>query len=75
MVLDRDGVIDTDDLPEALRQADEPRQARFLKIPLGTSLDEIEKQVITETLEMTGGNKKMAAQLLGIATRTIYRKL
>ncbi|MCA9564672.1 MAG: hypothetical protein KC561_14350, partial [Myxococcales bacterium] len=42
---------------------------------LGTSLEEIERQVIDATLELTGGNKKRAAQMLGIAARTIYRKL
>jgi two-component system response regulator HydG len=31
--------------------------------------------VIHATLEHTGGDKRLAAQLLGIATRTIYRKL
>ena len=41
----------------------------------GTSLEEIERRVIGETLRMTDGDKKLAAQLLGIATRTIYRKL
>ncbi len=49
--------------------------ARSLSIPLGTSLDEIERQVIRETLRRTGGDKTLAAQLLGIATRTIYRKI
>ena len=38
-------------------------------------LEEIEKRVIRETLERTGGDKKTAAHLLGIAARTIYRKL
>ena len=31
--------------------------------------------MIHATLEHTGGDKRLAAQLLGIATRTIYRKL
>jgi two-component system response regulator HydG len=31
--------------------------------------------MIRETLRYTKGDKKLAAQLLGIATRTIYRKL
>ena len=74
VVLDRDRLIDVDDLPEQITQATN-KQSRTLSIPLGTSLEEIERLVLTETLKMTGGNKKMAAQLLGIATRTIYRKL
>ncbi len=73
VVLDRDGVIDTDDLPDSVSST--PSEARSLNIPLGTSLDEIERRVIHETLRMTDGDKKLAAKLLGIATRTIYRKI
>jgi two-component system response regulator HydG len=31
--------------------------------------------VIRETLRVTHGDKRLTAQLLGIATRTIYRRL
>jgi two-component system response regulator HydG len=76
VVLDRDGLIDLDDLPPHIVEgADLTTTNSSITIPLGTPLDEIEKMVIDETLKLTGGNKKMAAQLLGIATRTIYRKL
>ena len=38
-------------------------------------LAEIEMRVIHETLRHTRGDKRLTAKLLGIATRTIYRKL
>ncbi|RJO68524.1 MAG: sigma-54-dependent Fis family transcriptional regulator [Myxococcales bacterium] len=44
-------------------------------IPFGLSLEEIERRIIRETLRRTAGDKKLAAQVLGIASRTIYRKL
>ena len=44
-------------------------------MPLGTPMEEIERRVIRETLAHTRGDKTLAAQLLGIAARTIYRKL
>jgi two-component system response regulator HydG len=44
-------------------------------VPVGTPLEEVERLLIRETLRTTGGNKQRAASLLGIATRTIYRKL
>jgi two-component system, NtrC family, response regulator HydG len=44
-------------------------------IPAGTPMDEIERIVIRRTLEQTKGDKTLAAQILGIAARTIYRKL
>ena len=46
-----------------------------LSFPLGTPLEEIELRVIKETLRHAKGDKSVAAQLLGISTRTIYRKL
>jgi len=49
--------------------------ARSLQIPIGTPLEEVERRVIAETLHFTHGDKRAAAALLGIATRTIYRKL
>jgi two-component system response regulator HydG len=38
-------------------------------------MEEIERMVIHETLRHTKGDKTLAARLLGIAARTIYRKL
>jgi len=35
----------------------------------------LEQRLIRETMKHTGGDKSLAAQLLGISTRTIYRKL
>ncbi len=46
-----------------------------INIPLGMPLEEIEKIIISETLKLTNGDKNLAAKLLGIATRTIYRKI
>jgi two-component system response regulator HydG len=38
-------------------------------------MEEVERLVIRRTLEQTKGDKNLAAQILGIAARTIYRKL
>jgi len=38
-------------------------------------LSEVERRVIQGTLKHTSGDKQLAAQLLGISARTIYRKL
>jgi two-component system response regulator HydG len=70
-------LIEVGDLPEALRGAAAASVGGppTLTVPLGTTLDEIERQVIRETLRQARGDKVLAAQLLGIAARTIYRKL
>ena len=83
VVLSRGAEIDLDDLPESLRSSGaaraaglaSPLEGRTLSVPLGTTMEEIELRVIRETLRQTKGDKNLAAQLLGIAARTIYRKL
>jgi two-component system response regulator HydG len=74
VVLSRGPVIQVDDLPPELRdpQAGHGRQMTF---SVGTPLEEVERRMIMETLKFTRGDKRLAADLLGIATRTIYRKL
>jgi two-component system response regulator HydG len=44
-----------------------------LTFKIGTPLRELERKAIDITLQHTRGDKNMAARLLGIATRTIYR--
>ncbi len=51
-----------------------PKPPSEYKIPFGLTLDEIEQRLIKDTLQRTAGDKKLAAQILGIAVRTIYRK-
>lgn len=67
--------IGPEDLPETLApQADEPKRGAFV-FPFGTPLEEMERQAIRSTIERTKGDKELAAKLLGISVRTIYRKL
>ncbi|MGQ7261536.1 sigma-54-dependent transcriptional regulator [Vreelandella sp. V005] len=39
------------------------------------SLEEVERRYINKVLEATGGNKRRTAEVLGIARRTLYRRL
>jgi len=80
VVLSRDEVIDVDDLPEALSSGTVGGNTGVVEeggifIPVGTSLEVAERRLLLETLRATGGDKNLAAKLLGVATRTIYRKL
>ena len=52
-----------------------PAGAPAVTVPVGTPLEEVERLVIRETLRLTRGDKNLAARLLGVAARTIYRKL
>jgi DNA-binding NtrC family response regulator len=74
VVLSRGDTLAESDLPDVIiKAAPEPRSS--LAFEIGTTLDDLELRVIRETLRHTKGDKGLAAQLLGISTRTIYRKL
>ena len=74
VVLSKSALVDVDDLPPELRDP-QAAQGRQLTFSVGTPLGEVERRMISETLKFTRGDKRLAADLLGIATRTIYRKL
>jgi two-component system response regulator HydG len=65
--------IDASDLPEELTGERGPQDV--LRIPVGHTLADAERELILETLRKTAGNKTQAAKLLGIGVRTLYRKL
>ncbi len=74
VVLARGNSVDDDALPSEIRHA-AAAGAPGLTFAVGTPLADIEMRVIRETLRHTRGDKRLAATLLGIATRTIYRRL
>jgi DNA-binding NtrC family response regulator len=41
----------------------------------GTSLADVERRLLTMTLEATGGNRSRAAELLGVSLRTVRNKI
>jgi transcriptional regulator with GAF, ATPase, and Fis domain len=65
-------MIDMDDLPAAVRGAE---TNKTIEIEVGTSIDEVEKRMILQTLAYTRGDRSRAAQILGIGRKTLYRKL
>ncbi len=71
IVLAKDPVLDLDNLPSQIR----PAPAAPAPIEGGVNLRKLEKAAIAAALARTGGNKKRAAELLGISRRTLYRKL
>ncbi|HEX3698484.1 MAG TPA: sigma-54 dependent transcriptional regulator [Polyangia bacterium] len=76
VVLCRGSAVELDDLPPEVRSGGAAGgDGRSLTFAVGTPLEEIERRVIHATLAHVGGDKRLCAQLLGIATRTIYRRL
>ena len=75
VVLSRGDMIGPADLPAGTGIAGAAIPARTLVFPVGTPLAEIKRIAILRTLESVGGDKELAARLLKIASRTIYRQL
>ncbi len=46
-----------------------------IELKVGSSLRDAEKELIQRTLAKVAGNKTKAAEILGIGTRTLYRKI
>lgn len=64
------------ELIRALRHLRELRE-RATSVPVipGSSMSELERYAILETLKATGGKTSQAAEILGISTRTIQYRL
>lgn len=73
VVLSRNRVISISDLPSRITQKKQPKE--FITIPIGMPMEEIKDLIIEETLKTTKGDKTLAAKILGITSRTIYRKV
>ena len=61
--------------PEHLPEGQIEQAGEYLRISVGESLQQTEKQQILATIEACDGNKKEAAEALGIALKTLYNKL
>jgi transcriptional regulator with PAS, ATPase and Fis domain len=50
-------------------------QKNMIQIPIGTSLEDVERRVIEQTLISVDNNKTEAAKILGFARKTLHNKL
>ncbi len=82
VLLEEDDCIRAEMLPDSITKTDKKRMPsyhgedkRFLHIPVGTSLDVIERMAIRQTLSSVDNNKTEAAKILGFARKTLHNKL
>ncbi len=84
VLLDTDGVLDVDDLPEEIvpegwleKEETEKAGSEIAGADqlVGRQLRDVEKYYIEQALELTGGKREEAASMLGIGERTLYRKI
>jgi len=70
-----DSTIDFEDLAARPRSATETRPDLMPMIDVEGSLGDAERQHILATLEKCGGDKRKAAEILGISLKTLYNRL
>src|SRR5881409_2374316 len=77
VVLARDGVISVKELPAEIQLPQALQQAELGGLPRKgvQTLDDLERNAILQPLAECRGNKKKAAELLGIQRPTLYNKL
>ncbi len=73
VVMSRKEVIELADLPLDI-QGSKAREA-LPRFRPGMTLAEMEREAIQECLLQTGGSRQRTAKLLGISTRTLFRKI
>ncbi len=72
VVLAKGTAITAAELPPSVRAL---QQKEGLRVPVGVTLEELEREAILRTLAHCNGNRAAAAKMLGLAERTLYRKL
>jgi DNA-binding NtrC family response regulator len=72
VVLCKGSVITLEDLPPGIRGE---QGGDAVRLAVGSTLAEAEKELIRSTLAREGGNKSRAAEVLGIGRKTLHRKL
>jgi DNA-binding NtrC family response regulator len=61
--------------PYPIDQRERHRNEDTITLPVGTPLEEVERQMLVRTLQKTKNNKTRAAELLGISLKTLHNKL
>jgi len=73
VVLARGKVLDVSDIPSQVRE--QASGGGEVRVDAELTVDEMEKRMVIQALEKTGGNRTKAAEKLGISRRTLHRKL
>lgn len=68
--------ITVDDLPERVRNYSQPRVVPETQDASElVTLEQLERRYIHRVLEAVGGSRTLAARILGVDRKTLYRKL
>lgn len=73
VVLCKGSTIQLEDLPKRIIESNSTTVD--VRIPLGTKLEDSERELILKTLKSVNNNKTRAAQILGISLKTLHNKI
>ena len=74
-VIDENGRLDVDDLPEELQSEDRKRVIRNQESLIGRPIEEVEAYYIEQALRLANGNREEAARLEHRRAARFYRKI
>ena len=74
VIMARSAVLSADDIRLPRSKGAAPTGST-LQVPQNMTLEEIEREVLAETLRRTDGNRTITAERLGLSRRTIQRKI
>ena len=63
------------ELPKTIESPFAKKQSTTPALQAGRTIEDVEKELIYATLEKVNGNKTLAAEMLGISTKTLYNRL
>lgn len=72
VVMSSGNLIGVDDLPVQVREGSDQDS---ISIPMGSTMAEAEKIIISETLRAENSNKSRTSEILGIGRKTLHRKI
>ncbi|MEX0608924.1 MAG: sigma-54 dependent transcriptional regulator [Balneolaceae bacterium] len=82
VVLSQGNEVDKNMIPASISKSDKKFPSysgadfkNMIQIPIGLSLEEVERRVIEHTLNSVDNNKTEAAKILGFARKTLHNKL
>ncbi len=73
-IMARTNTLTVDCLPDKLLGSRKRKSKNTVTIPLGQPMEDVEKLIIEETLNMTEGDRRKTAEILGISYKTLYNK-
>jgi two-component system response regulator HydG len=73
LIVTRGPMISVTDLPAEIKPGDGQRST--LDVHVGMSLSAVKRELVLQTLNLTGGNKVKAAEILGVSIKTLYNNL